>query len=294
MKRIFFLTSLLFNLCLLTGMCLSQENLVGTRENILTFADYLFEQEDYYRAATEYKRVVFMSAQEEKNIPQVKFKIGLCYQKSRKWDVALANFKQLKKEFPAKLESIDFEIGRTYYLKENYYNALEVFQGLLESNKLSDYSQYMIGWCHLRQMDWPGAELAFSQVKADGTDLHAFSRDLARYSEHGAKLSHRSPLIAGIISTLIPGGGQIYLQRFGDGIFSMIAIFGTAYLSNHYYQENHKTTAYILGGLSATFYAGNIYGATASARLINISLKSHYLEEIDKTASEKGVTIEVW
>jgi tetratricopeptide (TPR) repeat protein len=274
-------------------MCFGQENLVGIKENILSFADHLFKQEDYYRASTEYKRYIFMSTQNEENIPQVRLKICLCYQKSKKWDSALAEFREFKKEFPDRASSIDFEIGRTYYLKEDYCKAVDVFQGLLDPDRLSNYSQYMIGWSYLKQMDWSRAESAFRQVKTDET-VYAFSQDLAQYSKHGAELPEKSPLVAGIMSTLIPGCGQIYLRRFGDGIFSMAAILGTAYLSSHYYQEDHKSTAYILGGLSTILYAGNIYGATASARLINAFSKSHYLKEIERITSEKKVSVEVW
>jgi tetratricopeptide (TPR) repeat protein len=298
-KWIIFLTLFLFiNTFLFANSYSDQVNLKKSPKNILAFADYLFKQKDYYRAIVEYKRFIFMSmlSQKEEKIFQAKFKIGLCYQRIKKYKSALTHFKKLKEEFPKKSESIEFEIARTYYLKKDYQNALEKFQNLLDSKELSSFSQYMIGWCYLKQMDWQKAEVAFKKIEAEKIDpqIYSFSKDLVRYSKQGARLPHKSPFIASMLSTLIPGSGQIYLHRFADGFFSMALILTTALLGNHYYQKGYKVTGSIFAGLSAIFYTGNIYGAAASAKLINASIRSSYLEKIEKIASERKIIIEVW
>ncbi|OIP40748.1 hypothetical protein AUJ95_04190 [Candidatus Desantisbacteria bacterium CG2_30_40_21] len=312
-KKISLLCLILFEICLVSGICLQNaecemQNAEFSNETVLSFADYLFGQEDYYRAASEYQRFIFIAAspretlppregatlnQDEETIQRAMFKIGLCYQKSRQWNTALTYFEELKQKLHGRTDAIVFEIGRTNYLKGDYPQAIKIFQRLTVSRKLGDESQYMLGWCYLKQMDWGKAEIAFDQIKSE-TSVYTFSQELAEFAKNGAKLPHKSPLTAGIMSLLFPGAGQAYLHRFGDGTFSMLLTLGTTWLGYHYYHEGYKNTGSILTGLGITFYGGNIYGAAASAKLINASSRANYLEQIDRLDKERGVTIEYW
>ncbi len=108
----------------------------------------------------------------------------------------------------------------------------------------------------------------------------AFSKEMLDFAANETKFPHKSPIVAGIMSLLFPGSGQMYLHRFGDGTFSMILTFGTIWLGHHYLQQGDKAAGNILSGLGYIFYTGNIYGAAASAKLINASHQANYLEQI--------------
>ncbi len=258
-------------------------------ENVLAFADNLFDNEDYYRAIGEYQRFVFISkAARNKSTQKAMFRIGLCYQKSRQWTAATKYFKELQTQLPEQIEPIRFEIARTCYLMGEFQQAIPIFQSLTGTT-LADYSQYMLGSCYLKQMDWTGAEDAFRHVNLDSS-VYASAQEMIEFAQNGCNLPHKPPFAAGIMSMLFPGAGQMYLHRFGDGTFSMLLTLGTAWLGHHYFQQGDKTAGNILSGLGYVFYAGNAYGAAASAKLINASSLANYLEQI----KEREPTIESW
>ncbi len=81
---------------------------------------------------------------------------------------------------------------------------------------------------------------------------------------------HRSPLLAGILSMIIPGMGRVYTKRYGDGFYSFVLTAGTGALSYYYYQyEKKKTAAIAFSLLSFSFYTGDIYGSIVSAMRFN-------------------------
>ena len=81
--------------------------------------------------------------------------------------------------------------------------------------------------------------------------------------------SYKSPELAGIMSSVLPGSGQFYDKRYRDGIYSFILnalfIFGAynAFDGDHY----------ALGGILTLFevgwYTGNIDNAVNSAHKYN-------------------------
>jgi TM2 domain-containing membrane protein YozV len=72
------------------------------------------------------------------------------------------------------------------------------------------------------------------------------------------------------MSALIPGSGQIYDKRPGDGVVAFLAIGflgGSSYWLWRYYE--HKEIAVGFSLVTGFFYAGNIYTAWSSAKKYN-------------------------
>ena len=262
---------------------------------LFSFAEHLFKQKDYYRAIGEYERFVFHFPGEER-AKIARFKIGLCHQKMGKFEKAILDFNKLiNKEAPIRnliSNRSSFEICRTYYLSENYNRALAEIDKLPKSNRSDEVPLqilYLRGWCYLKQRQWGRAGGVFKEVsgKFPGTGLAVASDTLCNYSAGAKQLPKKSPLLAGFFS-IIPGGGQVYLGRSKDGIYSFALTGGTAALSNHYYRRDKKSISYLLAGLSALFYAGNVYGAVSGAELINVSRELNYLYEIEERVKDEA------
>ncbi|MFH1897681.1 MAG: membrane protein insertion efficiency factor YidD [Candidatus Desantisbacteria bacterium] len=122
--------------------------------------------------------------------------------------------------------------------------------------------------------------LEYGYVEKALTDT--LSQGLTKSACDETKLPYKSPFAAGMMSMVLPGSGQMYLHRFGDGTFSMLLTLGTTWLGSHYHREGYKVTGNILTGLGITFYGGNIYGAAASAKLINASHHTDHKEKHSK------------
>ncbi len=63
------------------------------------------------------------------------------------------------------------------------------------------------------------------------------------------------------LSAIVPGLGQVYLERYIDGIITLAAIAGTFYGSYYFYQRGEMPASYTFAFFTALFYAGNLYGA---------------------------------
>ena len=78
--------------------------------------------------------------------------------------------------------------------------------------------------------------------------------------------SNRSPLVAGILSAIIPGSGRAYSGRTMDGLMGFWTFYITG--SSAYFSMKEKRT--IAGPffltVSAVVYLGEIYGAWRSAK----------------------------
>jgi len=94
------------------------------------------------------------------------------------------------------------------------------------------------------------------------------------------ELPRKSPALAGTLSAVIPGSGQVYAEHYGDGVTSFIVnglfIAGTIVAIR---QENYPVAA-IVGGIGLPFYIGNIYGAANAATKWNVGVKKTLRGEI--------------
>ena len=116
--------------------------------------------------------------------------------------------------------------------------------------------------------DWDAARARFTHALAPATDTTTRRRigALAGFVEQGPRLPQRNSTLAGTMSALIPGSGQIYSGRVSDGIrhllFNSVMILATISFA----RGEHVPAAILTGALELPFYTGNIRGAAASAR----------------------------
>ncbi len=94
----------------------------------------------------------------------------------------------------------------------------------------------------------------------------------------GIMLPRKSPLIAGIMSGLIPGSGRAYAHDYKDGIVSLIFVASTGYQAYRRFKDKgvKSVSGWIYGGLTLGFYIGNIYGSVSSAKMFNQKKRDEY------------------
>jgi len=105
---------LLLFLMLFCGRAVVAEEMPARK--MISFADSLFEKGDYYRAITEYERVIFFHPGDPLALT-ARFQIAHAYLKGDRIDQAVERFRALNQEFP------NDDIGRKAYfmLGEAYY-----------------------------------------------------------------------------------------------------------------------------------------------------------------------------
>ena len=142
-----------------------------------------------------------------------------------------------------------------------------------------DEARYRLGWLYLERGAWVEAGQVFSAIDPAGKrGIEAAL--LARDAPGGAALARKSPLRAGIISGLLPGLGQVYLQRFSDAAWSAGLSFGPGVLSYLAFVGGSFVTGGVLAGLAAAFWAGNVYNAVNQAHQANRRIEDQFRREL--------------
>ena len=109
--------------------------------------------------------------------------------------------------------------------------------------------------------------------------------DLKSLIDVGKNMKHKSPVLAGLLSALIPGLGKVYCERTRDGIVSFFVVGMVSGLTYYFYRDRGITPeVVILGTLDAGYYLGNIYGSAMAARVYNYEQHQDFLRALDQKA----------
>ncbi len=102
-------------------------------------------------------------------------------------------------------------------------------------------------------------------------------------------LSRRSPLLAGALSAVIPGLGRVYIGRWPDGLLSFLLVGTTGALSAQgFYEEGRGSVrGWILGGVAALLYAGNVYGSAVGAVVQRREADDALMQEVDRAYRQR-------
>ena len=224
----------------------------------------------------------------------------------RKFDEVLLLFEDVKSDHTPTLDSIHHILGMTHYYRKEldlsarhlamvspssaFYDK-SVFFGALDHAHLGEYAQART----LLDNYWtttPNAKYEeLLTVKFAGLSL--LERDLAafdRYSQQfkfeqfhyvnsqndlmGVRMAlgdfrQKSPVVAGLLSAVVPGAGKIYAGQLGEGIAAFLTVGSLVAITAENWVKNGlldwKTITF--GTLSTIFYIGNIAGSAISVNV---------------------------
>jgi len=249
-------------------------NPIHSRESIIKFADHLFCERDYLRAAEEYLRV-----DEALRNETINFKTALSCSRIGDYSSAGKLFSTIK-ESSSFYQSSRLELMKILFLEEKY-SELRKYS---EVNGLQKSKLYLISFfMGNEKITLPNNFLeSFDEnEKTEVMDLYQLK----------VNSPDKNPIIASILSAIIPGAGKIYTGEISDGIFSFITTGLFAFLSYDNFKADHKFRAWLFGGLAAGFYAGNIYGSFASAQIYNAQVKYEFNLALDSFIKSKNYFI---
>ncbi len=254
-----------------------------TLEHILSFADHLYEQGDYYRAITEYERFLF-SYPRHPLAKKAQYQIGMSYLKGEKYTQALQHFRGLADKYPS--DEIGraslFMLAETYYQKKDYGQAIDAYEKFLTSypdDRQADSARIKKGWCYLRQGNWREASEEFQKLPPD-SPLHAQGAELADESKKYPGIEKKSPYLAGGLSAVLPGAGQLYIGRKTDAAAAFLLNGTFIWATAESYHKRSYVTAGILLFFESGWYIGNVYNAISSAHKFNRRAEEKYMEDL--------------
>jgi putative membrane protein insertion efficiency factor len=239
---------------------------------VKNFADYLYNSQNFARAAAEYNRLYYLSNDRQvRNYAQLM--MGESYLAGNEFEHALASFSNLNDSNLISYNS--YGQARSYLKIGKYSESREKLSQINEPN-LTCQINILFGWSYFKDYNFPAGALCFKSFSND-----SLLDKLTRFD--GKNLSRRNRLLGTLLSTVIPGVGQIYSGRSGDGLYSFLTIATTATVSYYYWQKDETKVKFsIFAFLTGLFWVGNIYGANIAARDYNQFQIHKYLIEIDE------------
>lgn len=231
--------------------------------NILKFADYLYQQQDYQRAAGEYTR--YLLARPDSARTQVARRLIGCYTRIGDYERALTALQFV----PDSLVTGDcgwFRQRAELLFQVQRYDALHEWLSTHPTCR-NDTTAVLIGSRYLKAHNWKLARREFQTI----TDESAGRDRFLQLTEQAENTPQKSPLLAGALAAIVPGSGKLYLGRKTDALFSLVATGVMAWRSYAAFDEdgNDSTAGWVYGSLGAFFYGGNIYGSYVGAKVYN-------------------------
>ncbi len=250
----------------------------------MDLGDFFFEDGDFYRAITEYKRFLFFFS-DSLRAEEALWKIASSYFRGKKWDDALSAADELLKRHPSSpwaAEAILLK-GRCWMEKKEFSQARYHFlraREMAARTGVAQEAQWQAAVSYLREERWKEAAAEFRKVDS--------SSKLYLRADHWAKglgkideVPQKSPTTAGVLAVL-PGAGHLYCERYRDAGIALV--LNAAFIWGMVEAFQHEN--YVVGGILTFFelgwYSGNIYSAVSSAHKYNRKKKKEYLDHLEK------------
>jgi TolA-binding protein len=261
---------------------------------LFAFGQALFDAGEYYRAIGELQRFLFFQPQHQL-ASKAQLTIGLAFFCGERWVQAFEVFRRVTRATPD--PSIRAEAA--LWMAESRAHggdqeeAMRLFQELMRQypgSAIAQRAAYLTGWSYLRRRQWTEARQAFAQIDAK-SPYRASAERLVETLDPPPELPHRSPVVARLLSTLLPGSGQIYTGHMLDGLIGLGFHGGMI----------AGTTGAVMAGLQGAagigafftwgFYQSQMANAANSARNFNAQAEERF---IDQLAAQERPTLQAY
>ena len=247
------------------------------------FASHLYQEQDFYRALSEYHRFVFLFPNDSR-VSEAKLQIGRCYRLDGRLDKAFSHLlglyqsisgETVEQEALLEMAAIREEQNRypeaTHWIKQ----FLERYPGYPEIDTI----HVRLAWLQIDSGKYQEAVATLDLIQPESADYHR-ARSLRQALQQRPETTEKSPQTAGVLSALLPGAGHFYAGRPEQAVSSFLlnAIFITGTV------VAFKNDSPVLGGILVFFelgwYIGGIRSAAQAAREENEARAKKYRREL--------------
>ena len=256
------------------------------------YAEQLFGSDDYQAARRAYKRFLFDHPDTQLR-DVADYRIAESYYHQNLPELAEHRFREFSvthPNSPLRFRS-QLMLGQLHFDAEKYALARTMLFELLNRSKDVEViaaAHYLRGWCYVHTSDWNKAITEFRRADASENNHseRRKARQLADTLLNETPLSLKSPEIAGWLSTIIPGSGQLYTGNLKEGIFAA-AVTGTfIYLAADAVRERRYVDCAGISLVGWHFYWGNRTNARRLASEYNEQREQEFIEILKRQADE--------
>ena len=261
-------------------------------ENVYRFAEYLYQEGDYLRAAGEFQRYLLLAGTSA-DTDSTLFRIGTCYRLGRDPQRGLTYFQRIVNENPQSsfIDQASYHIAYSYFEMKQYDQSIRYIEKYCsQSPECQAQLTNLLVVNHLYLKKWEKAHtISLLSVDHNHDFLDSLTLSLNRLALEGIQLPYKNTIKAALMSSLIPGTGKMYAHRFSDGLYSLVIVGLTGWQAYQGFNKDRSrsTRGWIYGTLCGGFYVGNVYGSIVAARIYNEKLENNLLKKL-------GVIIELY
>jgi tetratricopeptide (TPR) repeat protein len=261
----------LLAVCWIAGAGYAAEPLIIDADAQLEYARALLGQGKHDAAVIEFQRFIHFFP-DDPRLPAARFDMAMAHFDAGRTDAAEAEFLQLTDTYTGDALQTEafFMLSRCHARQGKRVQSildLHNLMALSDDVNTDDRARYEIGWRHVDQAEWQQAATVFGTLsEANRARLHI--GDLLSTLSTSDTLARRDPTTAGILS-VVPGGGQLYCNRYQDALAAFLINTGLIWASWESFDNDQPALGGVLAFVGFGFYAGNIYGAMSSAHTFN-------------------------
>ena len=158
-------------------------------------------------------------------------------------------------------------------------------------DRFYDLAQQTLRMREIRARQWREARLQLTAGATSPSPATSPDATVSAWQQQDRELLRRydalprkSPLLAAALSMVVPGLGRVYLGRWPDGLLSFLLVGTTATLAAQGFHEEGQGSVrgWILGGVAALLYAGNVYGSAVGAVVQRRDAEDALMQEVDR------------
>ena len=261
-------------------------------DEVLDFAESLFNLERYEEAVTEYKRFIFFNPDDDR-MSHAFYNLGLCYKAQEKWEKAIkvlrmsiqtANDDSLKEEMKVESGIILVACGK-YSLAQLELLRVAHF-GKYESSKQK--ARFFLGVSYVYLFEWTKAKEAFGDFYSQCNQQICRERKnlVDSILFEAQSLPYKSVKTAKILSTFLPGAGQLYAGNWKKSLNALAMNSTTGFLLWDSIDKQDYLSVSMSILFFLRFYLGNRFHAVQDVKSHNQSLNQKEAERILEILSD--------
>jgi outer membrane protein assembly factor BamD (BamD/ComL family) len=246
------------------------------------FAEHYFLKGEYSRAADEYKRFAYFFP-DDRRVGQAMYQCGMAFYSGRQYEDAAAFFNEVISKF----NEGEWAVKSHFMLSESHIRmnqfgpaviALHNLIALTDSRDIKDEAYYRLGWISIDTASWDDARENFEKIDPSNREKFRLQRLSAELAQEAA-IPRKSPALAGVLS-LVPGGGQLYCERYQDALIAFLLNGALIWASYEAFDNDNHALGVLLTFFEVGFYAGNIYGAVGGAHKYNRTKTEKFIQNL--------------
>ncbi len=273
---------------LLTISNLSFSQNIFDLNNSVKYAEHLFKTGDYSSAAKEYERLTILVPDSS----EYSFLLLQSYKHSKQIDKGKEKAVEIfGNEYVVYPHDVIYIYLQFLILQDNYSECHKILKTQTKLT-IEEHQEFTLALYLLeKQTDSAGTFINTTFCSKNTNEENSISdkfSELTSLFYTQKKVKYKKPVVASLLSTVLPGLGKIYTNdiKNGLGVLSIISLYSWQSYRGFKHEGVKSFYGWSFGALATGFYIGNVYGSHQSAVRENEFQNKNIAKEVKKIIAE--------